>query len=338
MVEEYKNINSENTSHCKTTRCEDCSRPCFVDENINSDGDKCFNVIKFKGHRIDVFLNYKNIKLFNGDNAIVTAEMGLDMGKVIHTFHSTTEKVEKKYKGITNKTVVRKATEKDLEKLYINKEEEKDVIEKVSIISQSYGLDMKIIDAEWQFDKYKLTIFFTAPQRIDFRELVKDLAKQFKSRIELRQINTRDEIVRVGGSVGCCGRLICCNTFLIDDTKVTLEQVKLQRLSNSVSKLSGNCSRLKCCMAFEYDFYRTELVKYPALHSKIIKDNVEYKLNRIDVLKQQVILYNSKDKSHQVLSSDELMHFLKNANVITPVSTEEVNQEIIVEEDIIIDD
>ena len=328
-------MEKNNVNECHPSQCQACKMDCSVMESLNSEDIKNFVVLKFKGHRTEVFLNYKNIKLFNGDYAIITSEIGLDAGKIIHTFDATEEITEKKYKYKINKTVVRKANERDLEKIYLNREEEKDVAEKATIISQSYGLEMKIIDVEWQFDKYKLTIFFTAPQRVDFRELVKDLARQFRTRIELRQMNTREEITRFSDSVGCCGRTICCNTFLTNHSKVTLEQVKLQVLSNTISKLNGNCMRLKCCMAFEYDFYETELAKYPVLYSTIIKEKVEYKLNKIDIFKKEVTIYNTGDKTYQTINSNDLERFLKGANIITPIVE---TREVVAEEDIIIDE
>jgi cell fate regulator YaaT (PSP1 superfamily) len=335
---ENKNIATDNVRKCQFSQCKNCDSHCSELEYIKSDANKCFIMLEFKGHRIDVFLNYKNISLFNGDYAVVTAEVGFDAGKVIYIFNSTEELVEKKYKCKSIKTIVRKANEYDLEKLYLNREEEKYVIEKTTIIAQSYGLEMEVMDVEWQFDKYKLTIFFTAPQRIDFRELVKDLARQFKARIELRQINTREEIARTGNSIGCCGKPVCCNTFLLDYNKVLLEHAKIQKLSNNVSKLSGNCMRLKCCMAYEFEFYETELAKYPTLYSTIIKSDIEYKLNKIDIFKQEITLHNMKDKSYQIMNITDMEKFLKNANIIKPICIEEVPKEVIVEEDIIIDD
>ena len=335
MTEIIENKNLLATE-CHPAMCGNCKMDCSMIQSLNVDGDKNFAVIKFKGQRTDVFINYKNIKLFNGDYAIVTADVGFDVGQIIHTFKGSEEYAEKKYNRKINKTIVRKCFQKDIEKLYLNREEEKIVIEKINIISLSYGLELKVIDVEWQFDKHKLTIFFTAPQRVDFRELVKDLARQFKTRIELRQINTRDELVKFGNSIGACGRTICCNTFLNDYGKVNLEHIKTQRLSNTASKLSGNCMRLKCCMAFEYDFYKTELQNYPPIYSTIVKSNVEYKLNKIDIFKQEVTLYNTNEKTSQVMNKTELNKFLKGANIIQ--TEPELPNDIIVEEDIIIDE
>ncbi|MCL2040131.1 MAG: hypothetical protein FWG85_06855 [Bacteroidetes bacterium] len=330
------NTNSESIAECHPSMCGNCQLDCSMIESLNVEGDKNFAVIKFKGQRTDVFINYKDIKLFNGDYAIVTAEIGFDAGQVIHTFKGSEEYAAKKYNRKINKTIVRKGIQKDIEKIYLNREEEKIVIEKIEIITLSYGLELKVIDVEWQFDKHKLTIFFTAPQRVDFRELVKDLARQFKTRIELRQINTRDEIVKFGNSIGTCGRIICCHTFLNDYGRVGLDHIKTQCLSNTASKLSGNCMRLKCCMAFEYDFYKEELKNYPTINSTIIKSNVEYKLNRIDVLSEQVTLYNTSERMQQVMNKSELNKLLKGANVIQ--NEPETSDDIIVDEDIIIDE
>jgi cell fate regulator YaaT (PSP1 superfamily) len=332
---ENGNIENGNMTDCHPSMCGNCSLECSMAQVLNTDGDKEFVVVKFKGQRTDVFINYKNIKLFNGDYAIVTSEIGFDAGQIIHTFKSSEESAEKKYNRKINKTIVRKGYQKDIEKLYLNREEEKIIIEKIGIISLSYGLDIKLIDVEWQFDKHKLGIFFTAPQRVDFRELVKDLARQFKTRIELRQISPRDEIAKFGNSIGTCGRTICCNTFLNDYGKVGLEHSKIQQLSHSALKLNGNCMKLKCCVGFEYDFYKKELESYPSIHSTIIKSKVEYKLNKIDVLKEEVTLYNTNEKMLQVMNKLDFNKLLKGAKVIQ--NQPETTEDVIVEEDIIIE-
>jgi cell fate regulator YaaT (PSP1 superfamily) len=161
---------------------------------------------------------------------------------------------------------------------------------------------MKITDAEWQFDKQRLTIYFTAPQRIDFRDLVKDLARIFKTRIELRQISTREETKRLGNGVGCCGLILCCNSFLHEFSHITLDHARIQQLSNNVTKLSGNCGRLKCCLLFEYQQYKTELDKYPPIGSQIILKDTNARITKIDVFKDLVFMQRAD--SNKIINSN----------------------------------
>lgn len=316
-----------------------CDNYCS-DNPTKVPGLKQFALLEFKGHRRELFLNYKNAEICKDDYAIVTADVGFDIGKVVCALSSTEEILHRKYGRAVSKTIVRKASEEDLENAYINRAEEDDIVLRTRIIVQSYGLDLKIIDVEWQFDRQKLTVFFTAPQRVDFRELVKDLARQFRTRIELRQINTREEIKRSNDSVGVCGLPVCCKYMMLDNNKVSLEQAKKQQISNSISKLSGNCMRVKCCMAFEHSFYEQELSQYPLVHSTIVTGKSIFKVNKVDAIKQEVLLYDLSEKTLQTLSKEKLKELLKTAKITPPETMELTTQSKvkIEDEDLIIDE
>jgi cell fate regulator YaaT (PSP1 superfamily) len=153
-------------------------------------------------------------------------------------------------------------------------------------------VDMKLVDVEYQFDGNRITFFFTAEKRVDFRDLVKDLASIFRTRIELRQIGVRDEAGRIGG-VGTCGRELCCATWLRQFEPITLKMAKDQGLSPSPSKISGACGRLKCCLRYELDFYKESSREFPKIGSKLVLAGVEQEVARVDIFRRTLLLQDS---------------------------------------------
>lgn len=189
-------------------------------------------------------------KFDKGDYAIVETVRGMECGLVAKANHGTNED------DITKplKKVIRVATEEDIKTLAENKEKEKEAFKTCEKKIEAHGLDMNLVDVEYTFDRSKLLFYFTADGRVDFRELVKDLASAFRTRIELRQIGVRDESRMVGG-FGICGRPFCCNTFLNDFQPVSIKMAKEQGLSLNPTKISGTCGRLMCCLKYEQDTY-----------------------------------------------------------------------------------
>lgn len=335
--------------HCKKIceynmfnfEAEDCPDVCIHHSGGMKDGKQSFALVEFKGHRRDFFLNYKNLELKINNYVVVTIETGFDIGKIVFLVSASEDEITKKYNKNINKTIARIATEKDLDNDYRNKCDEDNVIEKSNLIAESYGLDMKVTDAEWQLDKQKLIIFFIAPQRVDFRELVKDLARQFKTRIELRQISAREEAKRLSDGVGSCGQKVCCTSFLFEFNKVSIEQAKLQQLSSNVAKLSGNCRRIKCCVAYENETYEEELAKYPPIRSTIETKEGIFLLTKIDFFKGFVTLFNQVERKMEVISVDELNKYVKAGKVTYPLveATSELDSKIIVvDDDVVIED
>ncbi len=186
-----------------------------------------------------------------GDKVIVETARGIELGDVVLGAREVPEK--KIVKPL--KKVIKKADESDIKKAEKNakKEAEAFVVCEEKIAKNS--LDMKLIDVEYTFDGGKIVFYFTAEGRVDFRELVKDLASVFRTRIELRQIGVRDEAKKIGG-LGPCGRPACCNSFLGDFQPVSIKMAKEQNLSLSPTKISGLCGRLMCCLSYEYDHYK----------------------------------------------------------------------------------
>lgn len=218
-------------------------------------------------------------KQFNiGDYAIVETVRGMECGLVAKANHSTNED------DITKplKKVIRVATKEDVKTLAENKEKEKEAFKICEGKIEAHGLQMNLVDVEYTFDRSKLLFYFTADGRVDFRELVKDLASAFRTRIELRQIGVRDESRMVGG-FGICGRPFCCNTFLNDFQPVSIKMAKEQGLSLNPTKISGTCGRLMCCLKYEQDTYEHLLrvtpkvgaiVDTPEGKGKVIENNL----------------------------------------------------------------
>ena len=190
------------------------------------------------------------MKFEKGDYAMVETVRGIECGLVAKANHGVSED------NITKplKKVIRVATDGDIKTLEENKAKEKDAFGICEKKIEAHGLDMNLVDVEYTFDRSKLLFYFTADGRVDFRELVKDLASTFKTRIELRQIGVRDESRMIGG-FGICGRPFCCNTFLTDFQPVSIKMAKEQGLSLNPTKISGTCGRLMCCLKYEQDTY-----------------------------------------------------------------------------------
>jgi cell fate regulator YaaT (PSP1 superfamily) len=233
--------------------------------------------ILFKGERKDVFLNPSPIPLTIGDHVVVQVERGEDMGKVLQMG----ELAQGKGRSRHLRQVIRKATDEDIARLHDNEKLEEDAFRICVERIAARELRMRLVDVECQFDRNRITFYFTAEKRVDFRELVKDLAATFKTRIELRQIGVRDEARRMGG-YGVCGKKYCCSTFLREFEPVTLRMAKEQQLSLSPTKISGACGRLMCCLMYEVDFYRNEVKKFPKVGTKLQIGDAELTVTRLD--------------------------------------------------------
>ncbi len=199
-----------------------------------------------------------------GESAVVETARGLEFGYVCLGNHNVpSDDIVQPLRP-----VVRIATPEDIAHNAENSEKELDAfkicIEKIA----AHGLDMKLVDAQYTFDNSKLIFYFTSAGRVDFRELVKDLASVFRIRIELRQIGIRDEAKLMGG-LGICGRPLCCATFLTDFVQVSIKMAKEQNLSLNSNKISGTCGRLMCCLRYEYDTYQEEIAKTPQVDSLV---------------------------------------------------------------------
>jgi cell fate regulator YaaT (PSP1 superfamily) len=185
--------------------------------------------------------------------------------------------------------VLRRATSEDLRTAGELRRAEEDARRQASDKARTYKLEMKITDAEWQWDRSKLSLFFTAERRVDFRTLVRDLASMFRTRIELRQIGVRDEAARLGG-VGRCGREYCCSTWLAELSPVSLALAKDQHLSLNPTQISGGCGRLLCCLKYEHEFYVAARKRFPREGKTLLTSRGAEKVVAVDIFRERVLL------------------------------------------------
>lgn len=307
-VEEMPQCGAENGEHA-------C---CCSSQQEQTNEDTSIIEVTFKGNRKGYFKNDVNFSLNIHDKIVVEADNGIDFGTITCIENAVRRlKACLKPRNI-NLKVLRKANDEDFDKFYANTFEEETIVKRAKELVIQFNLDMKITEAEWQFDRQRLTIYFTAPQRIDFRDLVKELARAFKTRIELRQISSREETKRIGDGIGCCGLSLCCTTFLNDFSHITLDHARTQQLSNNVAKLSGNCGRLKCCLLYEYDTYSEAFANYPAMHSKVDTKEGLAKIIKIDIFKNIITLHNHHLSKYFTISKEELDEYVKEGKIIAP--------------------
>lgn len=257
--------------------------------------------IKFKGERKNIFANPLQFPFKLGDFAVVEAEKGEDIG-VVNNLEVNNEDGDTA--GGKALKIVRKALTADILKHKQNQLNEAKALEACRQKITKHKLSMKLVDSEFQFDSKKITFYFTAEKRVDFRELVKDLAAEYRTRIELRQIGVRDESKRLGG-YGVCGRKLCCSSWLKTFQPITTQAAKDQNLPLNPNKLAGVCGRLKCCLMYERDFYNWAVMKFPELAKTIKTEKGNGIVERIDVLKDAVLIRYA-DNSFENLHLDEL--------------------------------
>jgi cell fate regulator YaaT (PSP1 superfamily) len=246
-----------------------------------------------------------------GESVVVEAERGRDVGRVT----ALGETADKKCGGCSScatspvadpateaprRAVLRRATPDELRNLGEVRRSEEDARRKVVERVRVHGLVMKVSDTEWQFDRNKLTIYFTAEKRVDFRALVRDLASTFRTRIELRQIGVRDEAARLSG-VGRCGREYCCSTWLKELSPVNLGLAKDQHLSLNPSQISGGCGRLLCCLKYEHDFYVTARKRFPKEGKTVRTAAGAERVVAVDIFRERVFL-RSEEHGARIIS------------------------------------
>lgn len=229
--------------------------------------------VSFKGNRRDTYINAKSLVLKSGDFVIVETELGEDIGVVSPVCNkvdgcnrcpSAEPQFNNRKNGESIHNLLRKASDKEISTHHTNRRDEPSAFNRGLDLIGKNGLKMKLVDVEYQLDRRKMTFFYTAEERVDFRQLVKDLAYEFRTRIEMRQIGVRDYARRLDGQ-GPCGQQICCSRFMDGFEPVTTQYAKDQNLPINPSKLSGACGKLKCCLRFEWDFYHEAMKEFPSV-------------------------------------------------------------------------
>lgn len=259
--------------------------------------------VEFKAARRASFLNAQEYPLKEGDAVVVKVERGMDLGRIRRVYLSNREA------AASMSEVLRKATPRDLQRQTKQRDREDQMAERCRKKVARHKLPMKVIDAETQFDAKKLTFFFTANGRVDFRELVKDLASEFRTRIELRQIGAREESRRQGGC-GVCGIEKCCITCINKFQPITTDVAKDQNLPINPARLTGACGKLKCCLMFERDMYQQAIQEFPPLKTKIQTGRGLGRIVRHDIYHESVILLH-EDATEEILSLEEINNLLQ---------------------------
>ena len=237
--------------------------------------------VRFKKPGKIYYFDPENLELSQGMYVIVDTSMGDEFGEVV----IPEKMVEDSDVTEPLKKVIRIATEKDKKSKETYKAKEPNALKVCEEKIKKHGLPMKLVDVEYKFDGSKLIFHFTADGRIDFRELVKDLAAIFRTRIELRQIGVRDEVKRCGGN-GICGRELCCRTFLNNFETVSIKMAKEQNISLNPSKISGNCGRLMCCLKYEQNVYEDKLSRLPKVGAIVETEEGRGEVVSIETLKE----------------------------------------------------
>ena len=247
-----------------------------------------FIEVIFRTGRIGYYQNTKGLNIQPEDIIIVEVERGDDIAQVIHL---GINEEELDAQVLTGKTlsIRRQANSEDLEKMKNLSYEEDKAAKTFLGVLDHYPFEMKLIETIYQFDGNKLTFFFTADGRIDFRNFVRELANIFKTRIELHQTTGRDEARRLGG-FGMCGKQYCCGSFLKRFNQVTIKMAKDQNLAGNLTKISGPCGRLLCCLNFEEDFYVEEAKGFPLVGTLVTYQNTKMMVFRLNVLAKKVML------------------------------------------------
>ncbi len=281
--------------------------------------------VRFKGNRREFFTSEPDTSLAVGEPVLVPAGRGQDLGFVSAVGDVAERKCgvgcdgcavgeAKKLQG----AILRAATH---EEAYLSEQlrvAEEDIRRKVMERARAQKLQMKVSDAEWQWDRKKLTVYFTADKRVDFRSLVRELAGLFRTRIELRQIGARDESKRLGG-VGRCGREFCCSSWLPELQPVSLSLAKDQQLSLNPTQISGGCGRLLCCLRYEHDFYVSARKRFPKLGRALTTARGREMVDAVEIFRDRVVL-KAEDGATRSIRLDELKREVSGGTETTPAA------------------
>lgn len=282
--------------------------------NMEMPTQDAFNVVevRFKNGRKDFYRNIDKLNLTTGDAVIVEIPNGHHLGYV--SLQGELVRLQMQKKKIANdneiKKIYRLAHTKDLEKFEEVKKRELPTLYRTREIVRELKLNMKLSDVEYQADNTKAIFYYSAEDRVDFRELIKILAGEFKIRVEMRQISLRQEAGRLGG-IGVCGRELCCSTWLGDFKNVATSAARYQNLSLNPSKLSGQCGRLKCCLNYELETYMEALQHIPKIETPLLTEQGEARLQKTDIFKKIMWFGFSEENTWYPLNVDRVNQILE---------------------------
>ena len=271
--------------------------------------------VRFKNARKAFYRNAAHLTLQIGDLVIVDTAPGYDVGVVSVVGELARVQVKKKapnFKAMEARKIMRIANQEEIDKWIKGRSLEKDLMTQSRVLAMNLKLDMKISDVEYQGDLSKATFYYTAENRIDFRQLIKDMADRFKVRVEMRQIGSRQEAARLGG-IGSCGRELCCSTWLTDFRSVSTSAARYQQLSLNPQKLAGQCGKLKCCLNYELDMYLDAIKSMPKADGKLQTEKGDAIHMKTDVFKR-IIWYAYKGENGMVALTPERVAEIKKLN------------------------
>ncbi len=325
----------KNNGTCGTDGCNKLTVFDWLSNMVIPEGQEAFNYIevRFKNGRKNYYKNTENVTLSIGDIVATQASSGHDIGMV--TLTGELVRVQMKRKKIKQDTedtlkIYRKATQKDIDIWTKAREREEPMKVKARQIAIRLDLQMKISDIEFQGDASKSTFYYTAEDRVDFRQLIKEFAQEFRTRIEMKQIGLRQEAARLGG-IGSCGRELCCSTWLTDFRSVTTGAARYQQLSLNPQKLAGQCGKLKCCLNYELDAYLDALKEFPKTDIKLYTEKGTAVCQKIDIFQGYLwYAYEGEWMNWHKLEASQANEIIKLNKAKKPVaSLEEFASELI---------
>ncbi len=292
----------KNNGTCGTDGCNKLTVFDWLSNMSLPNGQKPFDgvEVRFKNSRKEFFRNTENLSLSIGDVVATQAKSGHDVGIVTLTgelvkVQMKRKKVDPEDKGLPK--IYRKASQRDIDIWQKCRNREEEIQKRSREIAISLKLEMKLSDVEFQGDGSKATFYYTAEERVDFRQLIKDMAKAFGIRIEMRQIGYRQEAQRLGG-IGSCGRELCCSTWLTDFRSVSTASARYQQLALNPQKLAGQCGKLKCCLNYELDMYLEALKDFPSSDSKLQTNKGIAFCQKVDIFKEKLWFSYKNDPSN----------------------------------------
>jgi cell fate regulator YaaT (PSP1 superfamily) len=331
----------KNNGTCGTDGCNKLTVFDWLSNMSLPNGEKPFDFVevRFKNSRKEFFKNTENLSLSIGDVVATQATSGHDIGMVTLTGELVRVQMKRKKEDFKKEDfpkVYRKASQKDIDIWQKCRDREEEIKKRAREIAIILQLQMKISDVEFQGDGSKATFYYTAEDRVDFRQLIKDMAKAFGIRIEMRQIGYRQEAQRLGG-IGSCGRELCCSTWLHDFRSVSTSAARYQQLSLNPQKLAGQCGKLKCCLNYELDVYLDALKDFPSQETRLFTEKGLAFCQKTDIFKQLLwFSYKDEPSNWHVLSKDQVNEILdKNKKKEKVVSLEAYAVDNVIEEKVV---
>ena len=327
----------KNNGTCGTDSCNKLTVFDWLANMSLPTGQAVFDIveIRFKNGRKEFYRNTEKLTLSIGDVVATEASPGHDVGIVTLTGELVKVQMNKKNIAVTNPEIhkiYRKASQRDIDIWTEARNKEEPMKVKARSIAIALQLEMKISDIEFQGDGSKVTFYYTASDRVDFRQLIKEFAQEFKTRIEMKQIGFRQEASRLGG-IGSCGRELCCSTWLTDFRSVTTSAARYQQLSLNPQKLAGQCGKLKCCLNYELDTYLDALKDFPDFETKLVTEKGDAVCQKQDIFKGLMwFAYTNNFAQWHVLKIEQVREIIaQNKQKIKASSLEDFAIEIVVE-------